>query len=100
MMESATYRQGTKAENPKGNEIDPENRLVWRQTMRRLDAESMHDTVLAADGRLNLEMGGRGYFPELPKELLATQSIPAMVGASRLNHSKHGEGFTPSLRER
>ncbi|MBX9653259.1 PSD1 and planctomycete cytochrome C domain-containing protein [bacterium] len=76
MMESATYRQGSKAENPKGNEIDPENRLVWRQTMRRLDAESMHDTVLAADGRLNLEMGGRGYFPELPKELLATQSIP------------------------
>lgn len=76
MMESATYRQVSKADNAKGNEIDPENRLIWRQTMRRLDAESMHDTVLAADGRLNLEMGGRGYFPELPKELLATQSIP------------------------
>ena len=76
IMESSAYRQSSRATNARGSEVDPENRLVWRQSMRRLDAEAMHDSVLAADGRLNLEMGGRGYFPSLPKELLATQSIP------------------------
>jgi hypothetical protein len=44
--------------------------------MRRLEAESMRDAVLTANGRLVLEMGGRGFFPSLPTEVLSTQSIP------------------------
>jgi cytochrome c553 len=32
---------------------DPANRLVWRHTPRRLDAEEMRDAVLAAAGTLN-----------------------------------------------
>jgi hypothetical protein len=56
--------------------IDPDNTLLWRQNLRRLEAEAVRDTILAVSGRLNLKMGGRGIFPTLPKEVLATQSRP------------------------
>ena len=36
-------------------EIDPANRLVWRHTPRRLDAEEIRDAMLASAGRLQLE---------------------------------------------
>jgi len=56
--------------------IDPDNTLLWRQNLRRLEAEAVRDAVLAASGELNLQMGGRGFFPALPPEVLAKQSRP------------------------
>jgi hypothetical protein len=41
--------------------IDADNRLLWRQSPRRLDAESLRDATLAVTGSLNLEMHGPGY---------------------------------------
>jgi hypothetical protein len=38
--------------------IDGENRLLWRMNRTRLDAECLHDAVLAVTDRLNLRMGG------------------------------------------
>jgi hypothetical protein len=40
--------------DPKANEIDPLNTLVWRAAPRRLNAESIRDSILAASGRLDL----------------------------------------------
>ena len=40
---------------------DSQNRLLWRQNPRRLDAESVHDAVLAVSGKLNPERGGPGF---------------------------------------
>mgnify|MGYP002623712292 CR=1 FL=1 len=71
-----TYRQSSRASNAKAKKLDPRNRLLWRQNMRRLDAEQIRDSILAVNGRLNLKMGGRGIFPLLPREVLATQSKP------------------------
>ncbi len=34
--------------------VDPDNRLVWRHTPRRLDAEEIRDATLAAAGQLDL----------------------------------------------
>lgn len=76
IVESATYRQSSRIADAEAEAADPSNRLLWRQTMRRLDAESIRDAILATSGRLNLEMGGRGVFPDLAPEVLATQSIP------------------------
>jgi len=56
--------------------IDPDNTLLWRQNLRRLEAESIRDAVLTASGELNLQMGGRGVFPTLTPEVLAKQSRP------------------------
>ena len=41
--------------------IDADNRLLWRQSPRRLDAESLRDATLAVTGCLNPQMHGPGY---------------------------------------
>ena len=60
MVMSATYRQGS-ATNPQAVAVDAANRLLWRMNPRRLEAESMRDSVLAVTGTLNPVMGGPGY---------------------------------------
>jgi hypothetical protein len=50
---SRAYQLGSEA--PAANvAIDPANRLVWRHSPRRLDAEEIRDAMLAVAGRLNL----------------------------------------------
>ncbi len=41
--------------------IDANNRLLWRMNPRRLDAESLRDSVLSVSGKLNATMFGPGY---------------------------------------
>lgn len=38
--------------------VDPENKLLWKQNRRRLDFESLHDSVLSISGNLDLKLGG------------------------------------------
>ena len=57
-------------------EIDPANHWQWRQNLRRLEAESIRDTVLAVSDQINPEAGGRGFFPRLASEVLAGGSRP------------------------
>jgi hypothetical protein len=76
MMLSQTYRQSSRVANPQAVAVDPGNTLLWRQNLRRLEAEAIRDTILAVSGRLNSKMGGRGIFPALSKEVLSTQSRP------------------------
>ena len=57
LVTSATYRQsGTLRES--AYTIDPENKLLWRFPLQRLDAESVRDAILSASGELNLAIGG------------------------------------------
>lgn len=46
---------------PHPTEIDADNRLLWRQNPRRLEAEAIRDAVLQVSGKLNLERGGPGF---------------------------------------
>jgi len=39
--------------------IDPDNRLLWRANIRRLDFESVRDSLLVFSGRLDPKMGGQ-----------------------------------------
>ncbi|RPI76293.1 MAG: DUF1553 domain-containing protein, partial [Planctomycetaceae bacterium] len=55
---SSTYRQSS-ADRIDGRRVDPDNHLFWRMNRRRLDLESMRDTLLAVSGRLTYELGGR-----------------------------------------
>ena len=54
---SKTYRQSTD-DRPECLTVDSENKLLWRMNRQRLDAESIHDTVLSLSGMLDLTMGG------------------------------------------
>ncbi|MFM9030413.1 MAG: DUF1553 domain-containing protein, partial [Opitutaceae bacterium] len=58
---SAAYRRESRVADPAAKAVDAQNRLLWRQNPRRLDAESLRDAVLALAGTLNLAMGGPGY---------------------------------------
>ncbi|MDH3583509.1 MAG: DUF1549 domain-containing protein, partial [Phycisphaerae bacterium] len=60
MVTSATYRQGTTS-NPAAMKVDADNRLIWRMSPRRLEAEALRDTILAVSGQLNPAYGGVGY---------------------------------------
>ncbi|MBM3875121.1 MAG: DUF1553 domain-containing protein [Verrucomicrobia bacterium] len=41
--------------------IDSDNRYLWRQNRRKLDAESVRDSVLAVAGKLDPRMGGPAF---------------------------------------
>ena len=55
-MTSAAYKQAAKR-TPELDKLDPDNRLLGRMNLRRLDAESVRDAVLAASGKLKLNVG-------------------------------------------
>ncbi len=57
IMTSLTYRQASTSRE--GQEaLDPENRLLARFPLRRLDAEALRDAILHITGELQLEAGG------------------------------------------
>ena len=57
MVTSAAYRQGS-ANNNDSARLDADNRLLWRMNRARLDAETIHDSMLFISGKLDLTMGG------------------------------------------
>jgi hypothetical protein len=57
---SAVYRQAS-TDNAACASIDADNRYLWRQNRRRLDAESVRDSILSVAGTLDLRMGGPGF---------------------------------------
>jgi hypothetical protein len=69
IMTSAAYRQAS-ADNEGARKIDPENQLLWRMNRRRLEIESLRDSMLAAAGKLDVTMGG------VPFPLTALPSAP------------------------
>lgn len=52
MMTSATYRQSSEV-TPERMRLDPENRLLSRSVLKRLDAEAVRDTLLTLSGQLD-----------------------------------------------
>ncbi|MEO2035298.1 MAG: PSD1 and planctomycete cytochrome C domain-containing protein [Planctomycetaceae bacterium] len=48
---SRTYRLSSE-NNPSARSIDPDNRLLWRHSPRRLDGESIRDSLLQISGSL------------------------------------------------
>jgi mono/diheme cytochrome c family protein len=57
---SSTYRPSSRLD-AKGEAVDRDNRLLWRMSPRRMEAESIRDAILATSGRLDTRMGGPGY---------------------------------------
>ncbi len=80
IMTTSTYRQasrlriadrGLRNEEPSANpqsafrnpqSVDPDNVLLWRQRLRRLEAEALRDAVLNVSGTLNPQL----YGPPVP----------------------------------
>ncbi|MEZ6040902.1 MAG: DUF1553 domain-containing protein [Planctomycetaceae bacterium] len=61
IISSETYRQAS-LDRSECNSIDADNRLLWRMNRRKLSAEEVRDSILMVSSRLDLTMGGPGYY--------------------------------------
>ena len=91
ILTSTVYRQASRwspdaisEKDPR--EVDPENRLLWRMPLRRLESEAIRDSVLAVSGMLNRASGG----PPVPVKAvdggiveIDTQKMPTPTSAFR-----------------
>ena len=60
LVTSATYRQ-VAAPRREALAVDADNRLLWRRSPTRLEAESVRDAMLAVSGQLDRRLGGPPY---------------------------------------
>ena len=75
-MLTAAYRQDSR-EKAQARETDPDNNLLWRMPLRKLEMEAMRDALLSAAGELKLTpRGGRPF--ELDKNV-KRRSVYAFV---------------------
>jgi mono/diheme cytochrome c family protein len=78
ILSSMAYRQSARR-NPSAllaaERVDPENRLLWRQTVRRLDADEIRDAMLAASGELAQLIGGPSVPPAQPRRTIDTRLV-------------------------
>ena len=76
IMSSSAYQRSSET-NRVNAAVDPGNLFLWRQNMRRLEAEAIRDAMLVASGALNLKRGGdRGFYPAVSGEVVAGASRP------------------------
>lgn len=57
MMNSRAYRQSSRITDER-QQLDPQNRLLSRMTLRRMNAEALRDSLLFVSGRLDNTPGG------------------------------------------
>lgn len=76
---SATWLQSSDP-SPEKSAIDPYNQFLWRFTPRRLEAEIVRDSILAASGQLDVTMFGPGTLNQGHQR----RSIYFMIKRSRL----------------
>src|SRR5262249_12494515 len=75
ILTSSAYRMSARS-NAEALTADPAHDLSARFDMGRLSAEEIRDSILAVSGPLNLKMYGPGVYVDIPREVLAGQSMP------------------------
>ncbi len=60
ILASSTYQMASRSREPQAEGLDPENRLLWKFPIQRLEAEQIRDSMLVVAGRLELSpVGGK-----------------------------------------
>lgn len=98
LMTSTAYRQVARRE-PTKDTLDPDNRLLGRWTVRRLEAETIRDSILSLSGQLNCKMFG----PPIP--VMEDEVGQFVIGIENKNGENrpgpilpmHGEDFRRSV---
>ena len=83
IMLTRTY-QLSSAPDAGNMKIDPDNRLLWRATPRRLEAEAIRDAMLAVSGQLDLTRPSGSSVTELGDKLV--RGIPTEKIQPASNH--------------
>ena len=90
IVNSHTYRQSSHTRDEL-QQIDPDNRLLARQSRIRLEAEIVRDACLSAGGLLSRHLHGKPVYPPQPEGIYAfTQNVkpwPESQGEARYRRS-------------
>ena len=94
-----TYRQASTYDEAAFT-IDPDNRLLWRASKRRLDAEAIRDAMLAVSGELDVARPeGSLVGREIGDRPISLIGLDARIPAD-LDGSTHRSVYLPVLRDR
>jgi hypothetical protein len=73
IVQSAVYQQSTSVrESPAA---DPDNRLLWKMPLQRLEGEVLRDTMLAVSGTLNTTAYGPAVKPPIAAEAMLARNV-------------------------
>ncbi len=78
MVLSSTYRMSSQLQ-PGADRVDPQNKLWHRMSVRRLEAETIRDAILAISGSADPTMYGPGVMPYLT-EYMTGRGRPTTSG--------------------
>jgi hypothetical protein len=89
IVTSAAYRQASQSRlEADCRRADPDNRLLWRQNVRRLSGEELHDAILTASGEL--DTAGRSIYLAVvrnqPQPLLSAFDMPDRIRSCSRRH--------------
>ena len=87
IMLSSTYRQTSAEHQAEAQQVDPDNRFLSRQRLRRLESEAVRDAILSASGRLDRSLAG----PPVPIE-------PRPDGSFVVSKTCHGPRIVSAAR--
>ncbi len=97
MMNSSAYRQDSKPA-PKLDELDPENELVARMPLKRMEAEVVRDSVIQVAGRLDVSQFGNPDAVKVQPDGLVT-SVASDKGWRRSIYVQHRRKEMPTILE-
>ena len=97
MLTSRAFTQSSKPD-PQALAIDADARLLWRYPPRRLEAESIRDSMLVASDVIDYRMGGPGFYLQrveqdnvyryFPKEQVGPPEYRRMVYLTRIRQEQ------------
>jgi hypothetical protein len=79
-------------------EVDPDNRLLWRHTPRRLDAEELRDAMLLSSDALDLSAAGASPVSELRMIEIRDTGPEAQAVQEKALASRKRSVYLPGLR--
>ncbi|MBQ17808.1 MAG: hypothetical protein CMJ65_11855 [Planctomycetaceae bacterium] len=97
MMTSSAYRQRS-TNRPAAEQLDPENRLLWRMPLKRMEAEVIRDSILAVSGSLD----DRPFGPPDAVDVRADGLVTSRVGPKGWRRSlyvQHRRKHMPTILE-
>ncbi len=92
ILKSTVYRQSSRSDSPAtvsaAAAIDPDNLLLWRMPLRRLESEMIRDSALAVSGKLDRATGGPAVpIKPLPDGMVIVESQNLPPGTNPFRRS-------------
>ena len=76
LVTSVTYRRASTYDgDDRARKADPDNRLLWRMRVRRLDADQIRDAMLAVSGELDRTTGGPSVTEDKPRRSIYVRHL-------------------------